>query len=237
MQEQVSELLVKEKDLVIPGQAVAKGLDFLPGAGCYREGNEIRSKVVGIARVKERLVGATPLSGVYNPKPDDGIIAVVSDIQNTFWIFDINSPYDAILQLGEATGDYIETGEDLRRYFDVGEIVYARILNVSTAKSIQLTMDDPRAKKLHGGRLLSVAPSKVSRIIGKEGSMIETIKHVTGCQIVVGQNGIVWVKGENEALAVGTIKMIEENSHLSGLTERVMEFLKENESKDSTQPE
>lgn len=226
MNAQSSELLVKEKDLVIPGQPVAKGLDFLPGAGCYREGNEIRSKVVGIARVKERLVGATPLSGVYNPKPDDGIIAVVSDIQNTFWILDINSPYDAILQLGEATPDYIETGEDLRRYFDIGDIVYARILNVATSKSVTLTMDDPRAKKLRGGRLLSIAPSKVSRVIGKEGSMIETIKQGTGCQIVVGQNGIVWIKGENEGKAVKIIRMIEEKAHISGLTDRIAEMLK-----------
>lgn len=220
---------MKEKDLVIPGQALAKGLDFLPGAGCYREGNEIRSKVVGTARVKERLVGVTPLSGVYLPKPDDGIIAIVSDIQNTFWILDINSPYDAILQLGEASPEYIESGEDLRRYFDIGDIVYTRILNVSASKSVQLTMDDPRAKKLRGGRLLAIAPSKVSRVIGKEGSMIETIKMGTGCQIVVGQNGIVWLKGENENLAASTIRMIEENAHVSGLTDRVAEFLKGNE--------
>ncbi len=223
--EQSSELLAKEKDLVLPGQVVAKGLDFFPGIGCYRDSNEIRSKVVGLFRIKERFASVIPLSGVYLPKPDDGIIATVSDIQNNFWILDINSPYDAILPLSEATADYIETGEDLRRYFDINDIVYLRVLNVSASKSVSLTMDDPRAKKLRGGRLIQITPSKVSRLIGKEGSMIEMVKQGTQCQIVAGQNGIVWIKGGNEELAVKTIKMIEESSHISGLTERVAEML------------
>ncbi len=235
MDEQASELLAKEKDVVMPGQAVAKGLDIFPGTGCYRDNNEIRSKLIGIFRIKERFAIVIPLSGVYVPKADDGIIAVVNDIQNNFWIFDINSPYDAILPLSEATADYIETDEDLRRYFDINDVVYLRVLNASASKSVSLTMDDPRAKKLRGGRLIQITSSKVSRLIGKEGSMIEMIKMGTGCQIVAGQNGVVWIKGENEGLAVKTIKMIEESSHISGLTERVAEFLKQNESKNPTQ--
>lgn len=231
MAAEISELLAKEKSLVLPGQVLAKGLDFFPGTGCYRDNNEIRSKVVGLFRMKERFASVIPLSGVYLPKPDDGIIAVVNDIQNTFWILDINSPYDAILQLGEASEEYIENGADLRRYFDIGDIVYLKILNVATSKSVTLTMDDPRAKKLRGGRLIAITPSKVSRLIGKEGSMIEMVKQGTMCQIVAGQNGVVWIKGGNEELAVKTIKMIEESSHISGLTERVAEMLNVNVAK------
>ncbi|MBA3065794.1 RNA-binding protein [bacterium] len=234
---ETSELLAKEKDLALPGQVVAKGLDFFPGTGCYRDGNEIRSKVVGLFRIKERFASVIPLSGVYVPQADDGIIAVVGDIQNTFWILDINSPYDAILQLGEASEEYIENGADLRRYFDVGDIIYVRILNVASSTSVTLTMDDQRAKKLRGGRLVAITPSKISRLIGKEGSMIEMVKQGTLCQIVAGQNGIVWIKGENEELAVKTIKLIEESSHISGLTERIAEMLKQNENNNPAQAE
>lgn len=237
MPEQSSEILAKEKDIVMPGQAVVKGLDIFPGTGCYRDNNEIRSKFIGIFRIKERFASVIPLSGVYVPKIDDGIIAVVNDIQNNFWIFDINSPYDAILPLSEATADYIETGEDLRKYFDINDIVYLRVLNVSTSKSVSLTMDDPRAKKLRGGRLVALTPSKVSRLIGKEGSMIETIKQGTGCQIVAGQNGVVWIKGESEDLAAKVIKLIEENSHISGLTDKVAELLNVDETNNPMQDE
>jgi len=53
------------------------------------------------------------------------------------------------------------------------------------------------------------------------------IKHATGCNIIVGQNGWIWISGEpeKEALTEKTIKMIEGHSHLSGLTDKVKEFL------------
>jgi exosome complex component RRP4 len=226
--EKKSELLVKERQLVVPGDVVARGLEFLPGAGSYRKNSDIRSKLLGLVRLKDRIVGVVPLSGVYVPKPGDGIIGTVSDMQSTFWIFDINSPYDALLQLGEATAEYVDISKtDISVYFDIGDVVYAKILNVSRSKNVTLTMNDYRAKKLIGGRLMKVTPSKVPRIIGKEGSMIELIKKYTGCHIVVGQNGVVWLKGSNEALAAKTVLMIEREAHISGLTDRVTAMLKE----------
>ena len=226
MKQNKSELLVKEKEIVIPGQTLAKGLDYLPSNGCYRSNNEIKAKVIGLAKVKDRYIGIIPLSGVYMPKHGDGIIGTVTDIQSTFWIVDINSPYDSILQLGEAVGEYVDLSKtDISTYFDVGDVIYAKILNVAKSKNITLTMNDYRAKKLVGGKLLSITPSKVPRLIGREGSMIELIKNKTGCQIIVGQNGVVWIKGEKESLAIKAIMTIEHESHISGLTDRITSLL------------
>ena len=222
-----SELLVKERDLVTPGDVLARGLDYIPSAGSYRSGTDVKSKFLGLVRLKEKIVSVTPINGVYIPKPGDGIIATVSDLQNTFWILDVNSPYDAILPISEATPERIEMGTDISVFFDVGDVIYCKVLNVSKSKNTSVTMDDYRAKKLIGGRLMTVAPSKVPRIIGKEGSMIELIKRFTGCQITVGQNGVVWLKGSNEALAAKTILMIENEAHLEGLTDRITAMLKE----------
>ncbi len=221
-----SELLVKERDLVTPGDTLARGLDFIPSSGSYRAGTDVKSKFLGLVRLKEKIVSVTPINGVYIPKPGDGIIATVSDLQNTFWILDVNSPYDAILPISEATPERIEQGTDLSVFFDVGDVIYCKVLNVSKSKNTSVTMDDYRAKKLIGGRLMTVAPSKVPRIIGKEGTMIELIKRYTGCQITVGQNGVVWLKGANEALATKTILMIENEAHTEGLTDRITEMLK-----------
>ena len=58
------------------------------------------------------------------------------------------------------------------------------------------------------------------------GSMINTIKDKTGCRISVGQNGYVWLDGENIELAMQAIDMIEEKAHkTSGLTDAVADFL------------
>ncbi|MFQ6020952.1 MAG: exosome complex RNA-binding protein Rrp4 [Candidatus Aenigmatarchaeota archaeon] len=223
-----SEILVKERQLVIPGETLVKGLDYLPSIGSYRINNEIKAKVMGLVKLKNRFICVIPLSGVYIPKPGDGIIGKIEDLQTTIWIVDINSPYDAILQLGEAVGEYVDINKtDISVYYDIGDIIYAKVLNVSKSKSVQLTMNDYRAKKLIGGRTLKITPTKVPRLIGKQGSMIEMIKEKTGCQIIVGQNGVVWFKGEKEGKAAKAILMIDQESHTKGLTDRIEKMLSE----------
>lgn len=230
MNEVKSELLVKERQLVIPGETLANGLDFLPSSGCYREDNEIKAKLLGLVRLKDRFIGIIPLAGVYVPKLGDGVIGFVEDMQNTLWVIDINSPYDAILPLGEAVGEYIDLNKtDISIYYDIGDVVYAKVLSVSKTKSVVLTMNDQRSRKLMSGRILKITPSKVPRLIGKEGSMIELIKNKTKCQIIVGQNGVVWLKGEKESLASKAILTIETESHISGLTDKISAMLDKGE--------
>ena len=55
--------------------------------------------------------------------------------------------------------------------------------------------------------------------------MVEMIKKLTDTQIVVGQNGLVWIKGDNEDLAVEAVMTIEEKSHVKGLTEYIKSIL------------
>jgi exosome complex component RRP4 len=225
-----SELLVKDRQLVIPGEILARGLDFLPSSGCYRVNNELKSKLLGLVKLKDRFIGIIPLAGVYIPKTNDGIIGSIEDMQTTIWIVDINSPYDAILPLSEAVGEYVDLNKtDISIYYDIGDLIYAKVLNVSKSKQVQLTMNDHRARKLIGGRVLTITPSKVPRLIGKEGSMIELIKNSTKCQIIVGQNGIVWIKGEKEGLAAKAVLTIENESHITGLTDKITAMLEKSE--------
>jgi exosome complex component RRP4 len=225
-----SELLTEERQFVVPGDVLATGLDFLPSSGCFRENNNIRAKLMGLVKLRERFIGVVPLAGVYIPKTGDGIIASVEDMQSTMWITNINSPYDAILTLGEAVGEYVDINKtDISVYYDIGDLIYAKVLNVSKSKQVQLTMNDHRARKLMGGRVMMITPSKVPRLIGKDGSMIELIKNKTNCQIIIGQNGIAWVKGEKENLAAKAILIINEESHISGLTDKISQLLEKGE--------
>ena len=57
--------------------------------------------------------------------------------------------------------------------------------------------------------------------------MISLIKRQTGSNIVVGQNGIVWIQGGDENLATTVIKMVEMESHKEGLTDMIEKFLGE----------
>jgi exosome complex component RRP4 len=103
-----------------------------------------------------------------------------------------------------------------------------KITNVTSQKLVDVTLRGPGLRKLRNGRIIEVNTNKVPRIIGKKGSMVSMIKQATDCNIIVGQNGIIWLQGkepEMEFLAIDAIKKIETESHLSGLTDKMKEFL------------
>jgi exosome complex component RRP4 len=94
---------------------------------------------------------------------------------------------------------------------------------------VDVTCKGPNLRKLDGGLIEQVNPSKVPRIIGKRGSMVSLIKKHTGCDITVGQNGYIWVKGKPamERVALQAMKKIAKNSHKSGLTDTIETYLKQ----------
>ncbi len=214
-------------EIVLPGEVIFKGKNMISGRGTFREGDRIISKVVGLKNVDKRVVSVIPLAGPYIPKVGDYVIGEVTDVGLSHWTVDINAPYQAALVMFEIQ-EFVDKNADLSRYLSLGDLIFVKITNVTKHKYINLTMKDPRCKKLVGGLVVHITPSKVPRLIGKKGSMINTIKKYTGSLILVGQNGRVWVKGGNETMAAEAIYMVDRYSHQLGLTERVEEFLKEN---------
>src|SRR3989344_5240439 len=99
----MSEILVKERDIVIPGEALAEGMDYLPGDNTYRENNQIYSKVLGLASVQGRVIKITALSGPYVPKIGDKIIGEVIDIMLSGWRIGTGTAYPAMLNVKDAS--------------------------------------------------------------------------------------------------------------------------------------
>lgn len=225
----MSEILVKEKEIVVPGELLAKGMDNFPGPGAYRDGEEIYASRLGIVYIDGRTIKIIPTSGVYLPKVGDVLISKVVDIAFSGWRLDNNCPYSAMLSLKDATSDYIGRGADLTQYYEIGDYVVCKVTNVTSQKLVDVSMREPGLKKLNEGRISKVNTNKVPRIIGKKGSMVSMIKNATGCRIVVGQNGLVWIQGDvdNEFIALEAINKIEAESHISGLTSRIKEFLEQ----------
>ena len=119
--------------------------------------------------------------------------------------------------------------DGLDEVMDIGDMVVANVWNVNR-RGIDLSIKRRGLGKIEEGLIVEVNPNKVPRIIGKEGSMINLIKEQTGCSITVGQNGFVWIKGdkiENELLAKKAVLFITEKSFISGLTDAVEKWFKE----------
>jgi exosome complex component RRP4 len=220
-------LFAQDKSIVVPGQVIAKGLSYLPGNGTYRFNDTIVANRLGLLAIEGKVMKTVPLSGRYLPKRNDIIVGKVIDILMSGWRLEFNSPYTAVLPLKDATFSYIEKGDDLTKYFELDDYIVCKITNVTSQNLVDVSCKGPGLQKLRGGRIVSVNTHKVPRIIGKRGSMVGMIKLVTGCRITVGQNGIVWISGEPqfETVAVNALKLIEEKSHVQGLTEKVKSFL------------
>jgi exosome complex component RRP4 len=222
------QIVVKDKDIVVPGEIIAKGMSFLPGNGAYREQDNVVAKRLGMVSIEGKVIKLIPLTGTYSPKLKDRIIGRVIDVLMQGWRMDINCPYSAVLSLKDGTSEFIPRGADLTQYFGLGDYLVCQIVNVTSQKLIDVSMRGPGLRKLKGGRILQISPQKVPRVIGKDGSMVSMIKEATGCDIVVGQNGVIWFSGEpeGEVLAVKAFKKIEEDAHLSGLTDKIAALLK-----------
>jgi len=219
----VTEVKKEEKvEVVVPGEFIAERSGRKVGQGAYYEGEKIFAEVLGIPRINENEVFVIPLSGVYIPDVDDKVIGYIKGVEISGWSVDINSPYLAFLPLSEGVAEFVDSHRaDLSRFFDVGDIIFCKISKCTKSKTIQVSMRVIGAKKLYEGITIKVTPSKIPRIIGKNGSMVSLIKEKTGCDIIAGQNGVVWIRGEDKAKAIEAILKIERESHTVGLTEKI----------------
>jgi len=219
------ELLKNEKDFVVPGEKIVESMDYIPGRNCFRDGNAIRSKKIGVVSVAGRVISIIPLNGTYAPKVGDMILGEVIDIQSNGWVVDIGIAHSAYLPLSGIREFIDTTRTQLSSVYNIGDLIYSKISNLNGPDSIHLSMDDVRCRKLRGGRVLDINAAKVPRLIGREGSMIRMIKDKTRCNICVGQNGIIWMDGENQDIALEAIGEIERQPQQDGLTDKIAAML------------
>jgi len=214
----------KERKLVIPGETIVSAEDHLPGDFTRNENNEIVASRYGLAETSGRVVKVIPISGVFEPRRGNTVIGRVNDINFSGWNIDIGGPYSAFLPLMECPR-FIDR-DNLAEFAKIGDVLSLKTYGVKKG-SIDLTLKSRGLGRLDGGRLIKINPHKVPRVIGKEGSMISLIKNNTNTEITVGQNGYVWIKGDEtgEQRAEEAIKLIEQESASEGLTEKVEKFL------------
>ena len=212
-------IYVENKELVIPGQVLSDD-EYYSGRGTFKEEGKVCSSLLGRVSLRNKNIRVVPLKSKYVPKKGDVVIGKVSDVRFSMWDIDINSPYSGILPAFEVFG---REKKDLNKVFDVGDVLFLRVIDVDEIKKAKLGLKGRGMGKFKGGIIVEISPTKVPRLIGKKGSMINMIKEKTGCKIVVGQNGLVWVKGkyDMEQLTRELILLIEAEAHTSGLTNKI----------------
>jgi len=220
--------LESKKRRVLPGDFITTSPLRLQD-NVVLDGKRIISTTIGLSDVSTDSVRVISLNGIYMPKMDDLVIGTIQSIFGNSWFADINSCYQGML-LGQdvfGRGSYPTTSE-MKDRLDKGDIIYARIANSDRQREPLISIADKNLGKIDSGELVKISPTKIPRLIGKDGSMIQTIEAATNATITVGQNGLVVVDcEESDGLlkAITAIRMVEEQAHLVDLTNKVKKML------------
>lgn len=216
-----------KRELVIPGKEVAQG-NIKLGKGVYREGDKIYSSILGLLDKKNQMVRVIPIAGKYFPNVGDYVVGkVIGAPLPAAWELEIYSAYKAILNASDYYREIDPFRVPLNKVMEPGTMLYALIREISPQRKVYITMRTRGTAVLRGGRVVTLLPAKIPRVIGKKRSMLNMIRKMTMCRVLVGQNGMVWVKGEKEMedLVEKVLKEIEEKAHTPGLTDRIREMI------------
>jgi exosome complex component RRP4 len=226
-------IFLEKRQLVTPGDLIAEG-EYVAGENTFVEKSKIYAARVGIVEYENKRVDVVALKAFYVPRPGDIVIGTITEVGFNGWTVDINSPYIALLRASDVLSrPFKPQKDDLPQVLDAGDLVVAKIVSYDRTHDPQLTVAEPGLGKITRGQIMKITPTKIPRVIGKKGSMISMIKQETGCNIILGLNGVVLITGrtlEDEQLAMRALLKIEQESHTSGLTDRVTQMLKEEKS-------
>lgn len=213
---------------VIPGDVVTTE-PFRPEQNVILDGNKIISTMVGISEIYDDSAKVIPLAGKYIPKINDLVIGKVISHTSLSWELDINSCYVGFLPAQDVFGrDFSAHADELTSKLRSGDLVAARIANFDRTRDPLVTISDRDLGKIDSGDLVEISPSKIPRLIGKKGSMIQIIELATDAVVTIGQNGWIVVSCDTPhglLKAKKAIQMVDENAHVANLTDQVKKML------------
>ena len=222
-------LFFENRDLVTPGDLLAKG-DYIAGENVFRMNDEIYATRIGLVEYSNKKVSVVALKSFYVPSVNDIVIGKIVEVGTRGWMVEINSPFLALLRASDAfSKPFNPKNDELTSLLDVGDVIIAKIIAYDRTRDPLLTIREHGLGKVKGGQIVVVTPTKIPRVIGRKGSMISMLKSETGCNITIGQNGVILVRGRDpvmEGIVVRAIRMIEREAHTSGLTDRVTEMVR-----------
>lgn len=193
-------------EILVPGDLI-EDKELLKNNRFYiSENNKYYCTLVSL--YNNRLI---PLEGYWYPNIEETVVGIIKEVRNNVFEVDLSHFLRAIII------------NDFRNkfHFNVGDVIEAKVKAIENKKTIILIY--PRL--LRDGMLIQTKPVKIPRIIGKNNTMINQISSFTKTSIIVGFNGLIYIKGANSSLAISTILRVEKEAHTKGLTENIKQIL------------
>jgi exosome complex component RRP4 len=196
-----------DKQIVLPGAKIAQGRMNIPNT--YSDGEATYAAVVGMLDNEGRYIA---LENRYKPVVGEAVVGVVTDVRHAGYEVDLNLP----------EGGFIPT-RDMRLTLQLGDFVICKVKSVSEVGDVDLG----EVRRLPRGKIIEFPSAKVPRLIGRKSSMLNLLRDYAGGDIMVGNNGFVWLSEKCDMpLLLETIKIIDRKAHKSGLTDEISSFLR-----------
>jgi len=196
-----------DRQIVLPGEKIAEGKINAPNT--YFDGAATYAAVMGTRGEDGRYI---PLENRYWPSVGDVVVGMIVDVRHAGYEVDLNLPQ----------GGFIPS-RDIRISLQLGDFVICRVKSVNEVGDVDLG----EVRRLPKGKIIEFPSAKVPRLIGKKSSMITLLKDYTGGDIMVGNNGFVWMSEKSDMpLLLEAVEMIKRKAHKSGLTDEMAVFLK-----------
>lgn len=200
---------MSSKKIVLPGEKIADKRMHIPNT--FVDGEATYAAVPGMLDDTGKYV---PLEACYKPATEDVLIGVITDVRHSGYSVDLNLPHNGFI-----------SSRDMRGDLAVGDIIVAKAADVDEVGEVSLV----EIRRLPKGQIIDFPPAKVPRLIGKKSSMLNLIREHSGGELIVGNNGYVWVsETSNIPLVLMAVDLVAKRAHLSGLTDAMQEFLKSN---------
>ncbi len=210
---------VVEWEVVTPGQILSDEVKKA-GSHTYIYGGKVYSAVTGVVSFRTDKINIIPAKGPYRPQENDSIIGIITDIKPNMYEVDLGWHVVGLIKSKSKKG---RTSFKL----NIGDVVYTTV-RYCGIRGVFLESGDG-LKKIEKGLLVMINPVKIPRLIGKKGNMLSLLKRETECQFYVGRNGLIAIIGKDskhEFAAASAIKLIEEESHIKGLSDRVSALIR-----------
>ena len=196
-----------DKKIILPGEKVSDRKVAMPNT--FTEGEATYASVLGTLDNEGKYI---PLESKYKPLSEDTIIGVVTDVRHAGYSIDMNMPVSGFI-----------SSKDFRVRLNLGDIVACKVGSVYEVGDV----DFAEVTLLTNGKVIQFPTAKVPRLIGRKSSMINIIKEHTGGDVIVGNNGYVWISEQsNIPLVLKVINIVIQKAHISGLTDEIAAFLK-----------
>jgi len=199
---------MSERKIVVPGEKIAEGMIRMPGG--YSEGGATYATLVGFIDETGRYV---QLESRYTPMPDDIVVGMITDSRHAGYSVDLALPKEGFIP-----------SRAVRITLELGDFIVARVRTIERDGVVELC----EVRRLPKGKIVEFPSAKIPRLIGKKSSMLNVLRTNAGGDIVVGNNGYVWMSEKCDIpLLLKALEIIRTKAHKPGLTDAIAKFFQE----------